>query len=101
MDLHRVILGSIVTEKAERLKASGKRMYTLHIAQHATKIDVKNALRKLYDVKATTVRIVRVGKKTRLFGRSQVLQKRDPYKKALVTLSTDSKTLDLNAFAHA
>lgn len=58
MDLRHVIVGPIVTEKAERFKASA-RTHTLRIAPDATKVDVINALRKYYDVDIASVRVDR------------------------------------------
>jgi large subunit ribosomal protein L23 len=97
MDLTSVIYGPIVTEKGERLKA-GQRTYTLKIAPTATKVDVKNALKKFYDVEVSSVRVIKVWPKTRLFGKGVLMEKRHGYKKALVTLSKNSKALDLSAF---
>ena len=96
MDLSRVISGVIVTEKAERLKAG--KTYTLRVAPKATKVDVKNALKKFYDVDAKSVRVMRTTSKIRQIGRGKYLQKRKPMKKVLVTLSKDSKPLDITAF---
>jgi large subunit ribosomal protein L23 len=104
MDLTRVIIGSIVTEKAERLKAaegvkgSKRRTYTVRVASTATKIDIRNALKMFYDVDVDTVRVMRVQAKTRQLGMGNVMEKRKPYKKALVTLTADSKAFDIAAF---
>lgn len=97
MDLSRVILGPLVTEKAERQKTQAK-TYSLRVAPQATRVEVKAALKRLYDVDAASVRMMRVGGKIRLFGRGRVMQKRDPFKKAIVTLGPKSKALDLTAF---
>jgi large subunit ribosomal protein L23 len=96
MDLSRVIIGPIVTEKSERLK--GDNMYTLKVNQRASKVDVKNALRKYWDCQVTNIRVLRVPSKVRTVGRGQSIQKRRPYKKMLVTLAPKSKPLDLAAF---
>ncbi len=97
MDLTRIILGPVVTEKAERMKESGKRVYTLHVRSDATKVDVKNALRKLYDVEVLSIRVLRMSSKLRTVGRAKVIRKRDPFKKMMVTLGPKSKQLDLTA----
>jgi ribosomal protein L23 len=60
MDLSRVITGPVVTEKAERLKASARQSYTFRVSNAATKVDVKNALKFLYNATAETVRIVKI-----------------------------------------
>jgi len=96
MDLSRVIIGPVVTEKAERQKVN--RTYTLHVAHKANKIDVKNALSKYYDVEVTSVRAQRVPGKVRSSRGSGTRQKRHPMKKVMVTLSPKSKALDLAAF---
>ena len=96
MDLSRVILGPIVTEKAERLKEN--RTYTIRVAPRATKVDVINALGKYYDVQATSVRSMRTNTKTRRVGRGRTISKRPSFKKVMVTLSSKSKPLDIANF---
>lgn len=98
MDLSRVIIGPVVTEKAERLKATpGGKTYTLIVSNSATKVDVKSALKRFYDVEAVSVRVSRVQPKTRQLGVG-TMEKRHSMKKVMVTLSQDSKSLDLAAF---
>ena len=96
MDLSRVIIGSVVTEKAERLKVG--RSYTLRVSPAATKVDVLNALAQFYDVEPTSVRVMRTPGKARLVGRGKVFTKRHPSKKVIVTLAKESKPLDLTHF---
>jgi len=98
MDLSSVILGPVVTEKAERLKAGAVHTYTLRIAPWATKVDVKNSLKLFYDVDARSIRILRTQAKHRDLGAGKSMEKRHATKKALVTLATDSKPLDIAAF---
>ena len=97
MDLPRVIIGPVVTEKAERLKTS--RSYTLKVSNNATKIDVANALRQYYDADVASVRVMRTPSKIRVAGRGTVISKRKPMKKVIVTLTPKSKPLDLASFA--
>lgn len=95
MELSRVIVGSIVTEKAERSKL--QKTYVLQVRNEATKVDVINALTKFYDVDVTSVRVQRVGRKVRQLGAGKILTKRHPYKKVYVTLGKKSPSLDLSA----
>lgn len=95
MDLTRVILGTVVTEKAERQKSA--RVYCLRIHPDATKVDVKNALRRYYDVEPKGISMMYVRPKLRLIGRGKTIEKRPAAKRALVTLSKDSKALDLSS----
>lgn len=96
MELSRVIIGPILTEKAERQKIV--RMVTLKVDPAATKVDVKNALKKYFDVEVTSVRVQRVGGKTRDLGAGRWMEKRHPFKKMTVTLDAKSKSLDLAQF---
>lgn len=96
MDLTQIILGPVVTEKAERGRE--QRTYTLRVAPQATKIEIEKALRRFYDVDVESVRVQRVRSKTRVLGNARVITKRHAWKKALVTLSEKSKALDLVQF---
>lgn len=98
MTSSRIILGPVVTEKAERLKAQPKHTYTLWIRNDATKVDITRALEEFYDIKVEGVRIQRTRSKSRAFGQNQTMQKRAAMKKALVTLAKGSKPLDLATF---
>lgn len=96
MDLSSIIIGPVVTEKAERLKAGG--VHILKVQPHATKIDVKNALRKFYDVDVKSVRVLLTRPKTRLVGQGTVIEKRHRSKRMIISLTKKSKTLDLSTF---
>ncbi|MDO8648599.1 MAG: 50S ribosomal protein L23 [Candidatus Peregrinibacteria bacterium] len=98
MNIMNVIIGPVTTEKSERLRMStGKKTYTLQVAPAATKIEVRNALEKLYDVHVAGVRMITVRPKSRTFGSGQSMEKRHASKRALVTLTEKSKALDLAA----
>jgi len=96
MDLSRVIVGGFVTEKAERLK--GERTYTLRVDPAASKVDVFKALKEYFDVEVTSIRVMHVRQKSRALGAGRSFTKRHAGKKALVTLSSKSKALDLAQF---
>ena len=95
MELTNVILGPVVTEKSELLKQ--ERTYALKVANSATKVDVKKALTKFFNVEVKSVRVLRTTTKVREVG-PRVITKRKPYKKVFVTLSKNSKNLDLAQF---
>jgi len=101
MDYARIILGPVVTEKAERLKAAERHTYTLWVDKSATKIDVKSALEHFYDIDVASIRVMRTMSKSRSFGAAQTMVKRAAMKKMLVTLTPKSKPLDLATFKHA
>ena len=99
MDLSRIIVGPVVTEKAERQKM--ERTYTLRVMPGATKVDVKKALKQYFDVDASSVRIQKVGSKVRALGAGKEMTKRKAYKKAVITITEDSAALDLTKFKGA
>ncbi|HAI99004.1 TPA: 50S ribosomal protein L23 [Candidatus Peribacteria bacterium] len=96
MDLSHIILGPVVTEKAERLRT--EHTHTLRVAPKATKIDVKAALKRYYDVDVTSIRVLRTHGKEKAMPRGGTMEKRHPYKKMIITLSKKSKSLDLVSF---
>lgn len=99
MELSSVIIGPIVTEKAERLKT--QQTYVLRVRPEATKIDVKNALRKFYDVDVASVRVLRTSPKRRIVGQGTFMEKRHRQKRMIVRLTKKSKALDLTTFRTA
>ena len=79
----RVILSLVVTEKAERLKAEQSR-YTFKVAPTANKIEVRDAVERLFKVHVRDVRVMNYLGKMRRMGRFE--GRRSDWKKAVVTL---------------
>jgi large subunit ribosomal protein L23 len=79
----RVILSHVVTEKAERLKAEQSR-YTFKVAPTANKIEVRDAVQRLFKVRVREVRVMNYLGKPRRMGRFS--GRRPDWKKAVVTL---------------
>ena len=79
----RVILSHVVTEKAERLKSEQSR-YTFKVARTANKIEVRDAVERLFKVHVREVRVMNFLGKMRRMGRFS--GRRPDWKKALVTL---------------
>ncbi len=96
MDLHYVILKPVVSEKTTQEEAQGK--YTFMVARKATKIDVKNAIKKLYGVNVTDVTMRPIQKKTRIVGRGREIAKRAAGKKATIKVETGKK-IDIYKFS--
>ena len=82
-DPTRVILSLVVTEKAERLKAEQSR-YTFKVAPTANKIEVRDAVERLFKVHVREVRVMNYMGKMRRMGRFS--GRRSDWKKAIVTL---------------
>ncbi len=96
MQISSVILGPVVTEKAERQRAANT--YVLRVHLDATKIDVKQALHTFFDVEVESIRVLRVAPKVRLLGAGKSMEKRHRSKRMIVRLSKKSKPLDLTQF---
>jgi large subunit ribosomal protein L23 len=81
-------LGAVVTEKAERIKAEqGK--YTFRVATDANKVEVRQAVEKLFKVHVTDVKVMNILGKLRRMGRYE--GRRPDWKKALVSLRDGEK----------
>ncbi len=96
MDLSRIIIGPVTTEKSERQKVS--RTYTLTVHPDATKVDLRNALKKQYDVDVSSVRAMRTTSKHRMLSAGRSMKKRPSTKRMMVTLTKKSPALDLAQF---
>ena len=86
-----VLLKPVVTEKSMNLMAEKK--YTFLVAQEATKIQIREAVEKMFDgAKVKKVRTMNlVGKNRR---RGMIVGKTAKTKKAIVTLTEDSKDIE-------
>jgi large subunit ribosomal protein L23 len=82
-----IIIKPIVTEKSNL--ELGKNRYTFLVAKTATKIDIRNAVQKLYDVKVAKVNTVIVKGKERRVGR--FIGQMSDWKKAVVYLKAGQK----------
>ena len=81
-----IILKPIITEKSSSGTAEGK--YTFKVAKKATKIQIANAVEKLFDVKVLSVNTMTVKGKEKRVGANT--GKRPDWKKAIVTIDTAS-----------
>ncbi len=82
-ELHDIILRPIVTEKTARLEAAGN-VFTFQVGTSANKLQIKDAVERLFGVKVDVVRTVNVRGKTKRHGRHT--GRRSDWKKAYVTL---------------
>ena len=90
MVAEEIIISPVVTEKSNMDMQEGK--YTFKVAKKATKVDIKNAVEKLFEVKVLKVNTMTVkGKEKRV--RYQYGKTPD-WKKAIVTLKPESNTIE-------
>ncbi len=85
MKAEDVIIRPIVTEKSNDGLQEGK--YTFEVNRKATKIDIKNAVEKLFEVKVLEVNTMNIKGKAKRVGRST--GRTSDWKKAIVTIDTN------------
>lgn len=88
--VYDVIRKPIITEKTMGIMESKK--YTFEVAPDANKIEIKNAVEKIFGVKVASVNTMNVLGKYKRMGVH--VGKRPDWKKAIVTLKEDSKTIE-------
>lgn len=82
--LYEVLLTPHVSEKsATAAEMEGR--HTFRIAKSATKLEVRKAVEKIFDVNVRSVQIINVPGKTKRFGQTE--GKRSDWKKAIVRLA--------------
>ena len=83
-----IIKGPIITEKSnDLLENEGK--YTFKVALEANKVEIKQAIEAIFNVKVLDINTVRVLPKRRRVGKYEGY--RSAYKKAIVKLAKDDK----------
>ncbi|MBK0347494.1 50S ribosomal protein L23 [Aerococcaceae bacterium zg-ZJ1578] len=92
MQLSEVVLRPIITEQTVRLMDENK--YTFEVDRRANKTHVKQAVEAMFEgVKVAKVNTINVDGKAKRMGRYQGFTRK--YKKAIVTLKPESKTIEL------
>lgn len=86
-----VIRRPIITEKS--MNAMADRKYTFAVDIHANKTEIKEAVEKIFGVKVQDVATIKMLGKVKRVGVH--IGKRPDWKKAIVTLTPDSKSIDL------
>lgn len=90
-DPYSVILGPVITEKTTVLKEKTGAL-CFKVADHATKIDIKQAVKSLFDREVADVRIVNTQGKLKRLGRN--FGRRAHRRKAYVALKPGQKPLE-------
>jgi large subunit ribosomal protein L23 len=83
-DPRQIIIRPVVTERSTEL-ADDRGKYTFIVHPSANKIEIKNAVQSLFEVKVKAVRTANFRGKVRRVGRSE--GKKAAFKKAVVTLA--------------
>ena len=85
-----IIIKPIITEDSMMGIASKK--YTFKVANDANKLEIAKAVEELFGVKVAKVNTINVSGKYRSYGRFEGYKA--SWKKAIVTLTEDSKTIE-------
>ena len=85
-----IIIKPVITEKSMDGLQVGK--YTFKVAKDATKPEIKKAIEKLFGVEVAKVTTMNVNGKMKRLGRYQGMTA--SWKKAIVTLTEDSKAIE-------
>ena len=85
-----IILRPIITENS--MDGIADRKYTFEVAKDANKIEIAKAVEELFEVKVAKVNTINVDGKLRRYGRFEGYTA--SRKKAIVTLTEDSKTIE-------
>jgi large subunit ribosomal protein L23 len=87
---HDIIRKPVVTEKS--MAAMADKKYTFIVDIHSNKSQIKRAVEEVFNVKVEDVKTARYIGKTKRVGMH--IGKRNDYKKAIVTLTEESKTIE-------
>ena len=86
-----IVLAPVITENS--MAGIADKKYTFKVATNATKVEIAQAVEELFGVKVAKVNTIRMQGKTKRTG-AYPAGKRAEYKKAVVTLTADSKTIE-------
>ena len=87
---HDIIRRPIISEKS--MLGIADKKYTFEVAKDANKIEIKNAIETVFGVKVKSVNTINMSGKMKRVGVHT--GRRPSYKKAIVTLTEDSKTIE-------
>ena len=85
-----IIIRPLITEKS--MDDSEFNRYTFEVAKNANKIEIKNAVEEIFDVKVEKVSTMNMNGKMKRMGRFE--GRRKNWKKAIVKLTEDSKAIE-------
>ena len=91
MTVYDIIIEPILSEKSYDGIAVKK--YTFKVAKNATKTQVKAAVEQIFGVKVDKVNTSNYDGKVKRMGRNE--GRRSAFKKAIVTLTADSKSIEV------
>ena len=85
-----IIIKPIITEQS--MEATEEKKYVFQVANDANKIEIKKAIEEIFGVKVEKVNTIRMDGKEKRMGVH--VGRRANWKKAMVKLTADSKTIE-------
>lgn len=83
MNQYQIIKKPLITEKSG-LQQEAHNKVSFEVARHANRIEIQNAVEKMFNVKVISTRTMRVKGKVKT--RGKIIGKRRDWKKAIITL---------------
>ena len=86
MTAYDIVIRPIITERA--MAGAADKKYVFEVAKSAGKVEIKKAVEEIFGVKVASVNTLNVQAKAKRMGATRA------WKKAYVTLTADSKTIE-------
>ena len=91
MNTYDIILRPVITEQS--MESVAEKKYVFQVAVNANKTEIKAAVEEIFGVKVAKINTIRMQGKVKRTG-AYPTGRRAAYKKAIVTLTADSKTIE-------
>ena len=91
MNTYDIIIKPVITEQS--MEAIAEKKYVFQVAIDADKTQIKAAVEEIFGVKVAKINTIRMQGKVKRTG-AYPAGRRSAYKKAIVTLTADSKTIE-------
>ena len=91
MNAYDIILRPVITEQS--MESTADKKYVFEVAVNSNKTEIKAAVEEIFGVKVAKVNTIRMQGKVKRTG-AYPAGRRPAYKKAIVTLTADSKTIE-------
>ena len=91
MNAYDIIIKPVITEQS--MESVAEKKYVFQVAIDANKTEIKAAVEEIFGVKVAKINTIRMQGKRKRTG-AYPAGRRAAYKKAIVTLTADSKTIE-------
>ena len=92
MNMYDIVKRPVITEQS--MESIADKKYVFEVDVNANKTEIKAAIEAIFEVKVAKINTIRMQGKVKRTG-AYPAGRRAAYKKAIVTLTADSKTIEL------